>query len=137
MASVRVHFVALSLVLLIPHFTWAQQSTGSVCVASRADDPFWKEPIPSSGEINSHGLRVKIDRRPAMAWPQKKSLKIDALEADERHLLVVLDSGGKAIESVWFRFSEYKSTDLCMSYDGYQGVQLHEDTRRTPWCKCK
>ena len=71
------------------------------------------------------------------AWPQKKSLKIEGLESSERHLLVVLDSGDKAIESVWFRFSEYKSTDLCMSYDGYQGVQLHEDTRRTPWCKCK
>ena len=133
----KAHFVSLALVLLISPFACAQQSSGSVCVASRADDPFWKEPIPPSGEINSHGLRVKIDKRPAMAWPQTKSLKIDGLEAIERHLLVVLDSGGKAIESVWFSFSEYKSTDLCMSYDGYQGVQLHEDTRRTPWCKCK
>jgi hypothetical protein len=79
----------------------------------------------------------QIDKRPAMAWPQKKSLKIEGLEPSERHLLVVLDSGDKAIESVCFRFSEYECTDLCMSYDGYQGVQLHEDTRRTPWCKCE
>ena len=78
-----------------------------------------------------------MDKRPAMAELQKKSLKIEGLESSERHLLVVLDSGDKAIEDVWFRFSEYKSTDLCMSYDGYQGVPLHEDTRRTPWCKCK
>jgi hypothetical protein len=106
----KAYFVSLTLVLLISQFACAQQSSGSVCVASRADDPFWKEPIPPSGEINSHGLRVKIDKRPAMAWPRRKSLKIEA---------------------------EYKSTDLCMSYDGYQGVQLHEDTRRTPWCKCK
>ena len=133
----KAHFIALTLVLLISHFTCAQQGKGSVCVASRADDPFWKEPIPRNGEINSHGLRVKIDKHPAITWPQKKSLKIEGLEASERHLLVVLDSGGKAIESVWFRFWEYKSTDLRMSYDGYQGVQLHEDTRRTPWCKCK
>jgi hypothetical protein len=134
---VKAYSSAFTLVLLISQFTCAQQGGGSVCVASRADDPFWKEPIPRNGEINSHGLRVKIDTRPAVAWPQKKSLKIEGLEARERHLLVVLDSGGKAIESLWFKFSEYKSTDLCMSYDGYQGVQLSEDTRRTPWCKCK
>jgi len=134
---VNAHFIALTLLLLISQVTGAQQGSGSVCVASRADDPFWKEPIPSSGEINSHGLRVKIDKRPPMAWPQKKGLKIEGLETSERHVLVVLDSGGKAIESVRFRFSEYKSGDLCMSYDGYQGVQLQENTRRTSWCKCK
>jgi hypothetical protein len=133
----KAYFVSLTLVLLISQYTCAQHSSGSVCVASRADDPFWKEPILPSGEINSHGLRVKIDKRAAVPWPQKKSLKIEGLEATGRHLLVILDSGGKAIQSVWFRFSEYKSTDLCMSYDGYQGVQLREDTRRTPWCKCK
>jgi hypothetical protein len=133
----KAYFVSLTLVLLISRFTCAQQSSGSVCVASRADDPFWKEPILPSGEINSHGLRVKIDKRAAVPWPQKKSLKIEGLEATGRHLLVILDSGGKAIQSVWFRFSEYKGTDLCMSYDGYQCVQLHEATRRTPWCKCK
>lgn len=44
---------------------------------------------------------------------------------------------GKPIESVWFAFSGYKSTDLCMTYDGYQGIQLHDATRHTPWCKCK
>ena len=133
----KAQLIALTLVLLVSGLTCAQQGSGSVCIASRADDPFWKEPIPRNGEIDSHGLRVKIDKRPAIAWPQKKSLEIDTLEAGGRHLLVILDSGGKAIESVWFRFSEYKSTDLCMSYDGYQGMQLHGDTRRTPWCKCK
>ncbi|HKW63274.1 MAG TPA: hypothetical protein VJN89_12065 [Candidatus Acidoferrum sp.] len=30
-----------------------------------------------------------------------------------------------------------KSTDLCMTYDGYQGIGLQEATRRTPWCKCR
>jgi hypothetical protein len=39
----------------------------------------------------------------------------------ERHLLVVLDSSAKPIESAWFKFSDYKSTELCMAYDGYQG----------------
>src|SRR5205807_4938811 len=41
---------------------------------------------------------------------------------------------GKPIESVRFKFAVYKSTDLCMTYDGYQGIGLQETTRRTPWC---
>jgi hypothetical protein len=54
----------------------------------------------------------------------------------DRHILVVLGSDGKPIESVKFRFSDYKSTELCMTYDGYQGIGLQEATGRTPWCKC-
>lgn len=51
--------------------------------------------------------------------------------------LVILDSRHKPVESLWFRFPTFKSTDLCMSYDGYQDVGLKEATRRSPWCKCK
>ena len=89
-----------------------------------------------NGQINSHGLKVKIDKRPVTAWPERKSLKIEELDTVERHLLVVLDSSGKPIESVRFKFSDYKSSELCMAYDGYQGIGLQESTRRTPWCKC-
>jgi hypothetical protein len=78
-----------------------------------------------------------IDKRAAVPWPQRQSLKIEALDLSERHLLAVIDSRGKSVESLWFRFWEYKSTDLCMAYDGYQGIGLQEATRRTPWCKCK
>jgi len=30
----------------------------------------------------------------------------------------------------WFRFSEYKSGDLCMAFDGYQGVELQKQSGR-------
>ncbi len=134
----KTKLVLMTLVLLISHFACAQQSSGSVCMASRADDTFWKEPATlPNGEINSHGLKFKIDKRSATEWPQQKSLKIEGLDTSERHLLVVLDSGSKPIQSVWFKFSHYKSTELCMAYDGYQGISLQEATRRTPWCKCK
>jgi len=115
----------------------AQEGSGSVCVAARVDDPFWKQSaILPNGQINSHGIMVKIDKRPVMAWPERKSLKIEGLDTSERHLLAVLDSSGKPIESLWFKFSDYKTAELCMFYDGYQGVGLHDATRRTPWCKC-
>lgn len=135
---VKAGLMVVSLVLLAPISGLAQQGMGSVCVAARIDDPFIKEPaIPPNGEINSHGLKVRIDKRPAEEWPQRKSLRFDGLDTSERHVLVVLDSSGKPIESVRFKFSDYKSTNLCMSYDGYEGIGLQEATRKTPWCKCR
>jgi len=62
-------------------------------------------------------------------------VKIGEMELSERHL-VTLTSDGKRIQSFWFRFSEYKSDDLCLAFDGYQGVQL-QGAKRSPWCKCK
>ena len=135
---VKTGLMAVVLVLLVWISGAAQRGTGSVCVAARIDDPFFKEPatLPNGG-INSHGLKLRVDKRPVQEWPQRKSLKIDGLDTSEGHLLVVLDSSGKPIESVRFKFSDYKSTDLCMAYDGYQGIGLQEATRRTPWCKCR
>ncbi len=127
----------LTLVLALCQIEVAQARVGSVCVAARAATPFRGQVIPPTGEVSSGGLRVKIDKRAAVPWPQRQSLKIEALDLSERHLLAVVDSRGKSVESLWFRFLEYKSTDLCMAYDGYQGIGLQEATRRTPWCKCK
>jgi hypothetical protein len=135
---VKTGLVAVTLVLLVSISLAAQRRTGSVCVAARIDDPFWKESVNlPNGEINSHGLKVQIDRGPVEEWPQRKSLKIDGLDISERHGLVVFDSSGKSIEAVRFKFADYKSTDLCIHYDGYQGIGVQEATRRTPWCKCR
>jgi hypothetical protein len=125
----------LVLVLLASCFVRAQQ--GSVCVAARADDPFVKEPptLPN-GKPNTHGLKLKMDKQPATPWPDRKSLKIADLDTRELHLLVVLDSGGKPIESVRINFTKFKTADICMTYDGYQGIQLNDVSRHTPWCKC-
>ena|SRR5205085_3230180 len=134
---VKTEFIVLTLVLLISHLACAQQS-GSVCVAARVDDPFWKETATlPNGQINTHGLQLKVDKSATTSWPERKSLKIDGLDTTEKHLLVVLDSKGKPVESVRFKFSEFKSRNLCMFYDGYQGIGLKDATRQTPWCKCK
>jgi hypothetical protein len=120
---VKPGLMTFTLILLVSNPGAAQRGTGSVCVVARIDDPFWKEPATlPNGEINSHGLKVRVDRRPVEEWPQRKSLKIDGLDISERHLLAVLDSGGKSIESVRFNFGDYNGTDLCTTYDGYQGI---------------
>lgn len=133
-----VSFAVFAITVLLSLSAIGQGGTGSVCVAARVDDPFWKEePRLANGQINTHGLRFSIDKQQSMEWPTTKSLKIAPLDTSKRHLLVVLDSRAKPIESVRFTFSDYKSTNLCMFYDGYQGIQLWEATPRTRWCKCK
>jgi hypothetical protein len=79
--------MAVTLVLLVSISGAEQRGTGSVCVAARIDDPFWKEPATlPNGEINSHGVKVRVDTKPVEEWPQRKSLKIDGLDTSERHL---------------------------------------------------
>src|SRR6266581_6386526 len=55
---VKTGLMAVTLVLLVSISGAAQRGTGSVCVAARIDDPFWKEPatLPNS-EIILTGLR--------------------------------------------------------------------------------
>lgn len=130
-------FVMLGLTLLVAFSGTAQQKTGSVCIAARIDDPFFKEPATlPNGEINSHGLKVRVDKMAAIDWPGRKSLKVSDLSTDELHVVAVLAANGKSINSVRFKFAQFNSTDLCMSYDGYQGIGLQEAGRHTPWCRC-
>jgi len=132
----RIVLIGLSLILFFSRGSGADPEFGTVCVASRAATPFRGQVIPPVGEVSSGGLQVKIDKRPAMAWPQRESLKIDGLDLKERHVLAIVDAHGKPVESLWFRFSTYKSARLCLSYDGYQGIGLDDDAH-CPWCKCK
>lgn len=76
-----------------------------------------------------------IDKRPLVPWPHKRTIKIENLALNERHL-IVLRSDGRRIQSFWFRYSEFKDSKLCVSYDGYQGVQFG-DKYNTFWCRCK
>jgi hypothetical protein len=126
--------VTLNVLFLLGQITAADPGSGSVCVASRADDPWWKVAPPDS--TNARGFSVRIDSRSAVPWPRLKSLKLSDLNLEKPHLLAILDASGKSVESVRFRFSSFEKADLCMSYDGYQGMQLSEATTRTPWCKC-
>jgi hypothetical protein len=125
--------VALLAFLHWPVLAPAQQQQGSVCVAPNPEEPPTRV---SPGQMyNPATLKIRIDKREALPWPHKNSLKIDGLDLNGRHLLVVT-SDGKPIQSLKFSFSHYKSSELCVYFDGYQGVQLDE-RKHAPWCKCK
>lgn len=129
--------VVLFLLIIAAQLNAADEHTGTVCVAARADTPFRGQVIPQRGVVSSGGLRVKIDKRPSVAWPQRQGLAFDNLDINVTHSISVLNAKGRSVESVRFRFSNYNSRTLCMAYDGYQGIGLQELTKHTPWCKCK
>jgi hypothetical protein len=68
-------------------------------------------------------------------WPHRDCLRMGGLDITQRHLFVVI-SDGKPLLSFWFRFADFKSTELCVSFDGYQGVQMQE-LKEARWCKCR
>ena len=80
-------------------------------------------------------IEVASGQRPPINWPQKEPVRIDALDVDGLHL-VVLTSDGKRTFSVSLKFSEYNDSNLCIYFDGYQGVGLG-NTRDALWCKVK
>jgi hypothetical protein len=106
----------------------------SVCVA----------PVPEKADrfsapgffCDPKSLTLRIDKQEPMPWPIKGSLKIDAVDASASHRVVVY-CGGKPQQSFRFRFSEFKTKDLCLFLnDLYKTVQLAE-AEQCPWCKCK
>jgi len=109
----------------------AQAKRGAVCVMPIPSTP--PERSSPGQNYNPDTLTIRFDRREAVAWSKTGSMKFDDFDSAIRHL-VVLTSDGKRIQSFWFRFSDYGSNGLCLSFDGYQGVQLHKST---PRCTCK
>lgn len=106
---------------------------GSICVLPNSPDPpTWISP---GGNYNPNTLTVRIDSRDTMHWPHKTPILIDALDLQEKHL-IVLTSDGRQIMSARFRFSNYHDVHLCAYFDGYQGIMLG-NTSDALWCKVK
>ncbi len=110
----------------------ARLEHGTICILPNSPDPPTR--ISPGGMYNPATLALSIDKGKPILWPHKRSVEIENLTLNERHL-IVLTSDGKRIQSFWFRFSA-KNPRLCLSFDGYQGVQLG-DPQNALWCKCK
>jgi hypothetical protein len=113
------------------HIRSTRPDSGTMCVAP--------VPLDLSNKVvgwvpfNPATLSVQIDKKPQMAWPHKAGFKVSSLDLKQRHL-VTLISDGKRIQSFWFRFTDFQSTDLCLSCDGFP-PELQE-ARHAPWCGC-
>jgi|SRR5450432_1956305 len=111
----------------------SERGLGTICVLPNSPDPPTR--ISPGGEYNPATLTLTIDKREPIRWPHKEKIRFENMTLNERHL-VVLRSDGKRIQSFWLRFSDWKGSELCLAFDGYQGVQLG-DEQSALWCKCK
>jgi hypothetical protein len=121
------------LALLACPVLYGQSPSGTICVAPMSPErpTLGRE----GGFYNPATFTMRIDKGKPIAGPHKDFIQIGELELNKRHL-VVFTSDGKTIQSIWFRFSDYGSSDLCLSFDSYLLVQL-KDKKQSPWCKCK
>ena len=111
--------------------TETNTGNGTVCLLPNSSEVPTR--ISPGGSYNPATLALRIDKRESIPWPHKKPVLIDGLDMRGPHL-VVLTSDGKRIQSFQFKFGEYHDDRLCISYDGYQGVQLGNRTDAL-WCK--
>jgi hypothetical protein len=129
----------VSSVLAFPNSSVAQTAVemnsgaGSICVLPNSPEPPTR--ISPGGEYNPQTLTVHVDHKKLISWPHKEPVLIEGLDLRKRHL-VVLTSDGKRIESFFFKFSKSDDARLCIYFDGYQGVQLGNQTNAL-WCKVK
>ncbi len=112
----------------------APLDTGSVCVAPARFDP--KNASAPGLYCEAEKFSLKVDDGQRVAWPLKDSMKLDGLDTEARHRVVVF-CGNKPQQSFSFRFSEFKTNRLCLFLnDLYRTAQIWE-AKRSPWCKCK
>jgi len=113
--------------------TFDPTKSGSMCVLPNSSERPTR--ISPRGDYNPGTLIERIDKQEPVHWPHKTPVLIQGLDLLSSHL-VVLTSDGKPIQSVRFKFSDYHDAKLCISFDGYQGVQLGNHTDAL-WCKVK
>jgi hypothetical protein len=111
----------------------AESESGSVCIAAAFFDP--KDVSAPGLYCEPEKFSLKIDGQP-MAWPIKEGVKLSGLDLKTRHRVIVL-CAQKPQQSFTFRFSEFKTKQLCLFLNSlYRAAQLWE-AKGAPWCKCK
>jgi hypothetical protein len=122
----------LLIVALIIPSGFAEES-GSLCIAPAIFSP--KNTSSPGLFCEAEKFSLKIDAQ-GRAWPLKESVQLAGLDSSSRHRVIVL-CDHKPQQSFTFRFSQFKTKQLCLFLnDGYRTVQLSE-SKSAPWCKCK
>jgi len=121
------------IVALINPNCFAESESGSVCIAPARFDP--KNMSAPGLYCDAEKFSLKIGTQ-VMPWPIKEGVKLAGLDLNTRHRVIVL-CDHKPQQSFTFRFSEFKTKQLCLFLNGlYRTAQLWE-AKSAPWCKCK
>ncbi len=117
--------------LFLPREILAQQN-GSLTIFTVPDT--WSKYVGPGKYCESNKLSVRIDNGDTVQWPRKQRAQVKDLALDQSHL-VTARCGGKPLQAVRFRFSDFKSNNVCVSYDVYGGIYLFDYTTRGWGCK--
>jgi hypothetical protein len=109
----------------------AQPPVGAICLRPARIDP---ERGPMVNPCTSGNFSLRIDGGPVKPWSKTQAVRITDLDMAAKHRVTIYGDG-KPHQSFAFRFSEFKSTELCLFLnDLYHTAQLWD---RSPLCKCK
>lgn len=108
------------------------QENGSLTIFTVPDT--WSKYVGPGKYCESSKLSVRIDKGDTVQWPRKEGVQVKYLALHQSHL-VTARCGGKPLQAVRFRFSDFKSTNLCVSYDVYGGIYLFDYTKQGWGCK--
>jgi hypothetical protein len=109
-----------------------KQENGSLTVFTVPDT--WSKYIGPGKYCEASKLSIRIDDGDAVQWPRKQRVRVNDLALDRSHL-VTARCAGKPLQAARFRFSDFKSTHVCVSYDVYGGIYLFDYTTRGWGCK--
>ena len=109
-----------------------KQEYGSLAIFTVPDT--WSKYIGPGKYCESSKLSVRIDDGDTVQWPRKQRVQVKDLALDRSHLVTAL-CAGKPLQAARFRFSDFKSTHVCVSYDVYGGIYLFDYTTRGWGCK--
>lgn len=94
----------------------------------------WSKYISPGLYCEASKLSIRIDDGDTVQWPRKQRVQVKNLALGQSHL-VTAGCGGKPLQAARFRFSNFKSTHVCVSYDIYGGIYLFDYTTRGWGCK--
>lgn len=104
-----------------------KQENGSLTIFTVPDT--WSKYIGPGKYCEASELSIRIDDGDTVQWPRKQRVQVNDLALDRSHL-VTARCAGKPLQAARFRFSDFKSTHVCVSYDVYGGIYLFDYTTR-------
>jgi hypothetical protein len=132
--------VTVVLLAMIPASVHSSQpkpvpATGSVCVAAVEPPNGGEKSLanPAGGNRVQH-YSIRIDDLPLVHTAPDKGFRTAPLEYSKKHVVRVFGDG-KPVASFYFKFSEFKSNELCLFFNSlYETWQLWDMKSTGKWC---
>lgn len=128
------------LIAMFPVWLHASQvkpapENGSVCIAAVVPPNDSEKSLanPAGGNRIQH-YAIRIDDLPLVHAVADKGFRTPPLEYSKKHVVRIFGDG-KQVGSFYFKFTEFKSNDLCLFFNPlYETWQLWDMKSTGKWC---